>query len=158
VGIANKEEAPHAAESAPEQKMSPPAALPAIAATEPATMSRDQICKAEATRLGQLRLNPTSDKIIGFSHDLTCEELRPQVKRLMESFGLEPLKAAAVEPTDGLGEKSIDVAQACKRDAEELARIRANLDRESAIRFAHELKCEDLRAQAARLLDSVGSN
>ena len=75
----------------------------------------------------------------------------------MESFGLEPLKAATAETTGGPGEKSMDVAQACKRDAAELARIRASLDREAAIRFARELKCEDLRAQAARLLDSVGN-
>ncbi len=156
-GIASKEGPPQPPDSAPEQKPGREAALQTVGANEPATMSAEQICKAEATRLAQLRLNPTSDKIIGFSHDLTCKELRPQVKRLMESFGLEPLKTATTETIDSLGEKSIDIAQACKRDAAELARIRANLDRESAIRFARELKCEDLRAQAARLLDSVGN-
>jgi hypothetical protein len=46
-------------------------------------------------------------------------------------------------------------AETCKREAEELARMRANPDRDSAQRFARSLRCEALKAQPARLLESV---
>jgi hypothetical protein len=58
--------------------------------------------------------------------------------------------------TAAVGEKSPTVPQDCKQAAAELARLRANPDRESVLRFTKALKCEDLRAQAARLLESVG--
>jgi hypothetical protein len=44
----------------------------------------------------------------------------------------------------------------CGREAEELSRIRANPDLGSARRFAQQLKCEALKAQVSRLLQSLG--
>jgi uncharacterized caspase-like protein len=46
-------------------------------------------------------------------------------------------------------------AQLCKRDAETLGRLRANPARDEVERFSRDLKCIELRAQVARLLESV---
>jgi Caspase domain len=114
-------------------------------------------CNADAAKLTQLRRNPSADEVAKFSRELTCEDLRPQVKRFMESLGFEPTKKQADRSVDAVTSATpLDMAQVCKRDADELARIRANPDRGAAARFARDLKCEDLRAQAARLLDSFG--
>jgi hypothetical protein len=45
--------------------------------------------------------------------------------------------------------------QICTRESEELSRLRANPIRENAVRFARDLKCEDLKAQITRLLESI---
>ncbi len=113
-------------------------------------------CKPDEARLMQLRLNPDAEQVAKFSRDLACEDLRPQLKRLMESLGLQPAKEPQGKAEATAVVKPGDAAQACKRDADELARIRANPDRDSAARLARDLKCEDLRPQADRLLDSVG--
>jgi len=46
-------------------------------------------------------------------------------------------------------------AEACRREAEELNRIRANPDRSHVERFASSVTCEALKPQAARLLESL---
>jgi Caspase domain len=46
-----------------------------------------QVCEAAAQRLVRLRADPKRDDVIRFAHDLTCEPLRPQVLRLLESVG-----------------------------------------------------------------------
>jgi uncharacterized caspase-like protein len=46
--------------------------------------------------------------------------------------------------------------QACKRDADSLARLRASPVPEDVIRFERELGCERLRAQVLRLRESLG--
>ena len=46
--------------------------------------------------------------------------------------------------------------QACKQDAEELARLRASQDKDAAIRFKSTLACTRLRPQVVRLLESLG--
>jgi hypothetical protein len=48
--------------------------------------------------------------------------------------------------------------QACKRDAEMLARLRASQARDEVIRFERELGCERLRPQVVRLRESVSFN
>jgi hypothetical protein len=155
-----------------------PAAQPAAA-----PQAREQTCKREEARLAQLRADPTADQVTQFARTLACEDLRPQVQRLLESLGVAPVEptqsstlAVAAPPSRGMtqtpidgeptlmsapkpgptGANASDEGQACQRDAVELARIRANPDRAAAIRFMRELKCEDLHAQAARLLESVG--
>ena len=130
------------------------AALEAPTKGEPS--DREQICKRESEELSRLRANPIRENAVRFARDLKCEDLRPQVERVMESLGMEnpndPKSAALGAPTNG---ESSDRVQTCKRESEELSRLRANPIRENAVRFAHDLKCEDLKAQVTRLLESI---
>jgi uncharacterized caspase-like protein len=140
-------------------------------------------CKRDEERLAKLRAGPSMEQAEQLARELACEDLRPQVQRLMESLDAEPVAAAQSRPLASapqfreVGETqinalprpvdrlapgqtvapSLDNAQVCKRDGKELVRIRANPDRESALRFARALECDDLRAQVARLLESVGN-
>ena len=160
------------------QRDAPP--QPRVDVAPPPPLSQAQICKRDADRLARLRTNPAADQVVQFSRELGCEDLRPQIQRLAESLGVDVgvktqaasltapvpatsqskgvvqnrLPADASEPVDAASQ---DMVQTCKRDGDELARIRANPDRESALRFTRKLKCEDLREQAARLLESVGN-
>jgi uncharacterized caspase-like protein len=151
---------------------------PSTAAAAPPALARptaEQACQREEARLAQLRTDPKVEQVTQFARTLACEDLRPQVQRLLESLGAPPVapsqsSALAAAPSRGLAETPIDApqprvgapapesgdAQACRRDAAELARIRANPDHEAAARFMRELKCQDLHAQAARLLESIG--
>ena len=125
-------------------------------------------CKRDETRLAQLRASPSLADVTQFARGLACEDLRPQVQRLMESMGAEPIsrtqsasltdvQSRGVPDVDGPqpGE-ALDQAEACKRDGETLARLRVHPDRAAVARFAKELKCEELRTKAARLMESVG--
>src|SRR5271156_5076754 len=120
------------------------------------TMTPEQACKSDAAKLAALRLNPSPDQVAKFSSALTCEDLRPQVERFMESLGIEipgDQKSRTLEaPPQG---ESSDREQICKRESEELSWLRANPIRENAVRFARDLKCEDLKAQVTRLLESI---
>jgi uncharacterized caspase-like protein len=51
---------------------------------------------------------------------------------------------------------SIPQEQACKRDEETLARLRASQARDEVLRFEKELTCQRLRPQVARLRESLG--
>jgi uncharacterized caspase-like protein len=130
------------------------------------TMTPEQACKSDAAKLAALRLNPSPDQVAKFSSALMCEDLRPQVERFVESLGIEipgDQKSRTLEVGDQKsrtleappqGEAS-DREQICKRETEELSRLRANPIRENAVRFARDLKCEDLKAQVTRLLESI---
>jgi hypothetical protein len=149
----------HKQEEAARLKAGGEAALQPSSAAGPAPLTPDQACKSDSARLALLRVNPSAEEVAKFSRELACEKLRPQVRRFMESFGLEPINENTGQPVaadPAASAKPFDIAVVCKHDADELARIRANLDRESAIRFAHDFKCEKLRAQVSRLLDSIG--
>ena len=118
------------------------------------TESRDQACRREEGLLARLRATPDAGQIVKLERELACEDLRPQIQRLIESLDIKrpsesttPPKPAAASP--------LDAAQVCKQEAEELARLRANPQRASVERFARDLKCDSLKAQAARLLESV---
>ena len=120
------------------------------------TMTPEQACKSDAAKLAALRLNPSPDQVAKFSSALMCEDLRPQVDRFVESLGIEipgDQKSRTLEaPPQG---EASDREQICKRESEELSRLRANPIRENAVRFARDLKCEDLKAQVTRLLESI---
>jgi uncharacterized caspase-like protein len=134
--------------------------------------SREETCRHEADQLRRLRSNPNAADIDKFARELTCEELRPQVARLVESIA--PLQAVPPEPvvrqnpppeekiatpprlTNPDVERKPDM-NSCKRDEDRLAKLRANPVREDVQRFAHELQCDSLRAQVTRLLESVGN-
>jgi uncharacterized caspase-like protein len=141
---------------------------PNSAAAEPQLKTAPQnpalACKGDEARLAKLRLDASLDKVAQFSHELACEELRPQVQRLMESLGAEPVAAAAQSASVAPSPQSrsvapqapaLDAAEICKRDVAELGRIRANPNRASVLRFSSSLGCEELRPQVARLLESL---
>jgi uncharacterized caspase-like protein len=148
-----------------------------------AALTPDQACKRDEGQLARLRLHPSLEQVEKFAQELGCEDLRPQVQRLMESLGDRPVVAtqpqlvASAPRSMGVADTPIaatqqnvdkrvlgqagaqppDNSEACKHDSEELVRIRAYPNRELALRFARDLKCEDLRAQAARLLESISN-
>jgi hypothetical protein len=51
---------------------------------------------------------------------------------------------------------AVDPSQACSRDEQRLARLRAEPDTDQIVRFEKELACESLRQQVQRLRESVG--
>jgi uncharacterized caspase-like protein len=146
----------------------------ALRAQEKVEPSPEQSCASEEKRLVRLRVNPARDEVVRFARELHCAALRPQVNRLLESLGGEPAALAPVpappavrepppQPPPAVPEKresktgrEPDPRQACVRDEERLAQLRANPVRDAVARFARELTCEDLRPQVQRLLESVG--
>jgi uncharacterized caspase-like protein len=146
----------------------------ALRAQEKVEPSPEQSCASEEKRLVRLRVNPARDEVVRFARELHCAALRPQVNRLLESLGSEPAALAPVpappavrepapQPPPAVPEKresktggEPDRRQACVRDEERLAQLRANPVRDAVARFARELTCEDLRPQVQRLLESVG--
>ena len=147
-----------AAPETPNKAGTPSASRPLPSAQQPTGViasAPERACKSDAAKLAALRSNPSPDQVAKFSSALTCEDLRPQVERFMESLGMEisaDVKTAALAaPTKSVS----DIVQICTRESEELSRLRANPIRENAVRFARDLKCEDLKAQVARLLESI---
>ncbi len=153
---------------------SEPPLTPAQQSLQSPAESRDQACSREEGMLARLRAKPDASQIVQLERALVCEDLRPQVQRLIESLGMNPIApssapAPAAErisnaapppsepaiPPKPAAANPVDSAQLCKQEAEELARLRANPHRASAERFARDLKCDSLKAQVARLLESV---
>jgi uncharacterized caspase-like protein len=143
------------------------AAIRPTAKPDPA--QQEQACKRDAERLERVRADPAPDEVVKFAREMTCEALRPQVQRLLESVAPGQTVAAAPTPEGTRSDSSrpdgkppasqADPAQreaACKRDQERLVHLRANPARDDVMRFARELACEDLRPQVMRLLESVG--
>ena len=134
---------------------------------------KDQACGQDESRLADLRAHPSPEQVEQFARELICDDLVPQVQRLMESIGLKPIAPdqtrtpgsqaapapAATAPTassSNIVVETGDSAELCKKEADELTRIRANPDRNSVQRFARDMKCDSLKAQVARLMESVG--
>jgi hypothetical protein len=143
------------------------------AGTQLAALAPDEICQRDRERLERLRSNPSSDEATRFANELGCEKLRPQVLTLIESLAPTPAAAdvstAAPPDTQAVNEAArpaspvagADVAsltsdEACKRDGDRLARLRASPSGEQAQRFASELSCEALRPQLQRLMEGLG--
>ena len=136
------------------------------------TMAGD--CAAQEAALDRLRAEPSEEAARRFWRDLQCERLRPQVRLLMESLNLTPDSPgsspsagdeqhhALDTPSTGNGVRGMSATTkgaaansgACRREAEELDRIRANPDRRQAEQFARAVTCDALKPQAARLLES----
>jgi Caspase domain len=131
-------------------------------------------CAAQEAALDRLRAEPSEEAARRFWRDLQCERLRPQVRLLMESLNLTPdlpgsspsagdeQRHALDTPSTGNGVRGMSATTkdaaadsgACRREAEELDRIRANPDRRQAEQFARTVTCDALKPQAARLLES----
>ena len=64
----------------------------------------DETCKHDEDRLVRLRLSPSGEEMQRFASELSCEALRPQLQRLMESSGLgraRGVDAKRFEPSAG---------------------------------------------------------
>jgi hypothetical protein len=157
--------APASAPSSP--AMAPAAPVWTAAPAAPASTAKGESCKRDFERLAKLRAEPTLEGVERFSRELTCDELRPQIARLLESVGgtdvaavVAPRPVPPQAPAPVKAEASSQVpmpkGDACRRDSELLARLRANPTLDDAKRFSRDLACESLRAQASRLLESLG--
>jgi hypothetical protein len=95
-------------------------------------------CASDQDTLNRIRRQPSPDAVQDLWRNLRCERLRPQVRLALESLDL-----------------AADPSGACRREAEDLKRIRSNPDRREAEVFARDVKCDTLKPQAARLLESL---
>jgi hypothetical protein len=138
----------------------PPTPPPAQAAADPALA-----CNRDEQRLARLRADPSRDEIASFQRELSCVRLKAQVQRLFESIATsEPPRQPAppvdnapkVAPTQQAQAQPISAADACARDAERLARLRADPSVDAITRFERELGCEHIRPQLRRLRESLG--
>jgi hypothetical protein len=128
-------------------------------------------CSRDELRLARLRSDPVPDEIARLQRELSCDKLRAQVQRLFESISSAPASVAAVpvlnpvrkaeppgEPAAGTRTRAAPVSQenACARDTERLARVRADPTPDAIARFEKELGCEHIRPQLQRLRESAG--
>ena len=95
-------------------------------------------CAIELDALDRVRAQPTPEAAQHLWRDLHCERLRPQVRLLLESLDV-----------------AADPSGSCRQEVDELNRIRENPDQKEAERFVRNLTCNDLKPQAARLLESL---
>jgi Caspase domain len=163
---------PPAANATP-AKVEPPKAPPPT--SQAALEDPALVCNRDERRLARLRSDPVLDEIARFQRELACGGLQAQVQRLFESVATgSPAPAASpggaasddairkLEPDVEAGVRpqaqapSIQPEGACTRDAERLARLRAEPTVEAIVRFEKELGCEQIRPQLRRLRDSVG--
>jgi hypothetical protein len=117
------------------------------------TLTSNTICKRDADRLARLRSNPSGEEAQRFASELSCEALRPQLQRLMESLGL-------VAPTDPAAANSSPASdssftQICASERAELHRLRKEPSAEAAGLLWRNLKCEGLRPQIRLLMESL---
>jgi hypothetical protein len=155
-----------------------PNPAPPAANSEPEAAAPATVCSREEEKLNHLRANPDGGEIARFAQSLTCQALRPQVARLLDSINPAPSgPSETAVPKDGdaggrarkpapetivASPQETEVAPgrkpdetSCKRDADRLVKLRANPVRQDIERFARDLQCEALRAQVARLLESI---
>jgi len=152
--------------------------LAGLQAAEP----NDLACPRDLERLAHLRAAPVADEVIRFERELTCERLRPQVIRLRESVvppgrELSTIELKSVAPVSSserprprenpVNEMNAGIrvqtqqpasnpdVDSCVSEGQKLTRLRTTRSHDEIARFQRELKCERLRPQVLRLLESV---
>jgi uncharacterized caspase-like protein len=113
-------------------------------------LSPEALCERDADRLVRLRANPTNEEASSFASELSCEKLRPQLSRLMESLGFAmpgPAAQAAVAERKPVTD--------CASEQAALDRLRAEPSIDEAQAFWRGLQCERLRPQARMLMESL---
>jgi Caspase domain len=116
-------------------------------------LSPEALCERDEDRLVRLRANPTNEEASSFASELSCEKLRPQLSRLMESLGfampppLPPAAQAAVAERKPVTD--------CASEQAALDRLRAEPSIDEAQAFWRGLRCERLRPQARMLMESL---
>jgi hypothetical protein len=148
-----------ALEPPPKPQAAPPPEDPALA------------CSRDEERLARLRSDPVPEEVARLQRELSCAKLRAQVQRLFESIATGPASVAGVPvlnpvrkadppgaPAAGARTRAAPASQedACARDTERLARVRAEPTLDAIVRFEKEIGCEHIRPQLRRLRESVG--
>ena len=125
--------------------------------TAAAPLSADDLCKRDEDRLVRLRANPASDEAERFASELSCEPLRPQLARLMESLGfaLPAPQAHANPPAATQATAAVEPAGDCGSEQDALDRLRAQPSADAVEAFWRGLQCERLRPQARMLMESL---
>jgi uncharacterized caspase-like protein len=73
--------------------------------------SPEQSCREEAEKLAKLRISPSRDDVVRFDKALTCEKLRPQLVRLIESI---PAEITGPIATPGIANATPGIADSVK--------------------------------------------
>ena len=121
-----------------------------LAGTDVAALTPDETCKRDGDRLARLRGSPSGEEAQRFASELSCEKLRPQLQRLMESLGFAPAPAPANSPpADSL------LTGVCASQRAALDRLRKEPSAEAARLFWRDLQCERLRPQVRLLMESL---
>jgi hypothetical protein len=127
------------------------------AGTQLAALTSDEVCLRDTNRftqiIGRLRVNPSSEELRRFADELGCEELRPDLKLLIESLDFDPPTPAAL-PLDTSHANPL-LHQACASERSALARLRQEPSADAAGQFWRDMQCEGLRPQVRRLLESL---
>ncbi|SDR83802.1 caspase family protein [Bradyrhizobium canariense] len=172
--------------AAPPSATAPPSSATVVAKVEPPKTSqptsavRDAIdpaaaCIRDEQRLARLRADPLREQITSFQKELSCDRLRPQVQRLLESILTEPQPQAAPANSNAAGKGAtqppaqpqpqpqvqaqappMQTEDVCARDAARLMRLRAEPSADAIAKFERELGCEHIRPQLQRLRESLG--
>ena len=90
-------------------------------------LSPEALCERDADRLVHLRANPTNEEASRFASELSCEKLRPQLSRLMESLGFAMPAPAPQAPV--ISRPATQAAVAERKPATDCASEQAALDR-----------------------------
>jgi hypothetical protein len=127
------------------------------AGTQLAALTSDEVCLRDTNRftqiIGRLRVNPSSEELRRFADELGCEELRPDLKLLIESLDFDPPTPAAL-PLDTSHANPL-LRQACTSERSALDRLRQEPSAGAAGQFWRDMQCERLRPQVRRLLESL---
>ena len=123
-------------------------------------LSPEALCERDADRLIHLRANPTNEEATHFASELSCEKLRPQLSRLMESLGFAMPAPAPQAPVTSPPATQATVAERkpatdCASEQAALDRLRAEPSIDEAQAFWRGLQCERLRPQARMLMESL---
>ena len=145
----------------------------AVAGSEVEPSAPDEICKRDEERLERLRSTPSLEQAERFDSELRCETLRPQLRGLMASLSPQA-PAPAPGGSNGLADAKTEIEapgagavagsevepsapdEICKRDEERLEQLRSRPSSDEAARFDSQLRCEKLRPQLLRLMESLG--
>jgi hypothetical protein len=147
--------APAAAEvsndSPPGAQAAREAARPAspLAGTNVAALTPDETCKRDGDRLARLRGSPSGEGAQCFASEMSCEKLRPQLQRLMESLGFTQPAPANSSRADSL------LTGVCASQRAALDRLRKKPSAEAVGLFWRDLQCEPLRPQVRLLMESL---
>ncbi|HXW27275.1 MAG TPA: caspase family protein [Xanthobacteraceae bacterium] len=120
--------------------------------------------KADAERLAAAQRQEEERRTKAESERLALAKRQEDERRAKAAEEERRAKAAEEERLKAQREAALrppakaEPEQPCARDAERLARLRANPERDEVIRLARELGCAELRPQVQRLLESVGGN
>ncbi len=123
-------------------------------------LSPEALCERDEDRLVRLRANPTNEEATHLASELSCEKLRPQLSRLMESLGFAVPPPPPVAPTAPplAGQAAVaerKPATDCASEQTALDSLRADPSIDAAQAFWRGLQCERLRPQARMLMESL---